>query len=113
MPVFEYCSVCVGPTAVPSTYMRASHSFGFAVFSKYIVPVCVAPSESNNVSDVAWLKVLGLAGSNGTRRGGTAYAGRCSRYSAVDGAAARRPVARRLRSLSPPAHEPRPLLTGR
>jgi hypothetical protein len=60
-------------------YRREVHWLGTAVFSKYNVPVCVAPSESNSVSEVAWLKVFGSAGSNGVAAGGEALPGRFSR----------------------------------
>ena len=50
--------------------VRAARSTGWpiAVFTKYIVPVCVAPSESNSVSEVAWLKEFGSSGSNTAHR---------------------------------------------
>src|SRR5689334_4345866 len=78
MPLEEYCSVCAPPTAVPSMYRRAFHWLAVAVLLKYMVPVCVAPSESYSVSEVAWLKVLGLLGSNGAVGGGLALPGRFS-----------------------------------
>src|ERR1041384_5086562 len=79
-PVFEYCSCCAAPTAVPSMYRRVSHWFATAVFVKYSVPVCVAPRESNSVSEVAWLKVFGSFGSNGVVGGCEALPGRLSTY---------------------------------
>src|SRR5262245_23169734 len=75
-PVFEYCSVCGPPTLAPSMVSCAVHWFAVAVLVKYIVPVCVAPSESYSVSEVAWLKVFGSLGSNGATGGGVALAGR-------------------------------------
>jgi hypothetical protein len=67
-PVFEYCSVCGVPTSVPSIDMLRGPLVGVAVFTKYMVPVCVAPSESNSVSDVAWLKEFGSLGRTRQRR---------------------------------------------
>ena len=64
-------------------YRCAFHWLAVAVLVKYIVPVCVAPSESNSVSEVAWLKVFGSVGSNGATGGGVALAGRFSMYSTL------------------------------
>jgi hypothetical protein len=52
--VFEYCRVCGVPTSVPSIDSCVVHWLAVAVLTKYSVPVCVAPSESNSVSEVAW-----------------------------------------------------------
>src|SRR5688572_33415491 len=76
MPVLEYCSVCGVPTSAPSIASCAVHWLAVAVFTKYIVPVWVAPSESNSVSEVAWLKEFGSLGLNTATGGGVALAGR-------------------------------------
>src|SRR4051812_42913850 len=70
-PVFEYCSVCAAPTVAPSIASCAVHWLAIAVLVKYIVPVCVAPSESYSVREVSWLKVFGSFGSNGDTGGAT------------------------------------------
>src|ERR1044072_1831294 len=74
-PVFEYCRVCAGPVSVPSMASCAVHWLAVAVLVKYMVPVCVAPSESNSVSDVAWLKVFGALGWTGAGGGTGALSG--------------------------------------
>jgi hypothetical protein len=73
---------------------------------KYMVPVCVAPSESNKVSDVAWLKVFGSLESNTGMAGGVALAGRLRMYSTLAVAAGAESVVCRRRSERPPVLKP-------
>src|SRR5688572_22077346 len=90
---------------------RASHWLATAVFEKYIVPVCVAPSESNKVSDVAWLKEFGSFASKAI--GGTAaLPGRLSTYSTFAVAEGAESVDTRRRSERPPVLKPPPFSGG-
>src|SRR3954466_9376420 len=93
-------------------YRCVSHWLGVAVFTKYSVPVCVAPSESNSVSDVAWLNVFGSFGLNGAVAGCAALPGRFSTYSAFDVAAGGEAVVVRRRSPRPPVLKPPPAIGG-
>ena len=90
----------------------AVHWLAVAVLTKYIVPVCVAPSESNSVSEVAWLKVFGSLGSNTATGGGVALAGRLSMYSTLAVAAGAESVVSRRRSERPPVLKPPPASGG-
>ena len=111
-PVFEYCSVCGVPTSVPSMASCEVHWLAVAVFTKYIVPVCVAPSESNSVSEVAWLKEFGSLGLNTATGGGVALAGRLSTYSTLAVACGAESVVTRRRSERPPVLKPPPASGG-
>ena len=65
-------------------YRRASHWFGVAVLTKYNVPVCAAPSESNIVSDGRLVVTCsGWSDRTAATGGGVALAGRLMPYSTL------------------------------
>src|SRR5690606_36609452 len=76
LPVSEYFSVVAPPTGCPSMEAWTCHSLGLAVFTKWKVWVCAAPSESYTVSEVVWFQLSGSAASNGATAGTLALAGR-------------------------------------
>src|SRR5690606_665701 len=88
------------------------HSLGLAVFTKWKVWVCAAPSESYTVSEVVWFQLSGSAASNGATAGTLALAGRLAptpTLAVARGGAS--PVAS-CRSVKRPVSKPVPLALG-